>query len=269
MAGSSKVGRVYRWVFGAVGCVGALMVVAACCFIPGGLPGGGGGGGSGTNLVILNNTGQTIPVLLTLGSGYGISDVSQLPASWGISGSGLKGQFTLGPNQSVSFNSGDATFSGNIAFGPTFTSQGCGQTPCYPNATNLAEWTLNHPGETVDISGVNGTNAYIQYQLQGGAKWTDNVTSGAITSFANAPIGQYVDTPGVYGWQATTCTGNANPPNPVGGCAAPINAPNHSELASVQLCNVQRTGDAAFGGTVRILFNGWTPNSEPPNGCGN
>jgi len=268
MGASSGIGRFYRILFAGVTGVGAIWVVAACCFIPA-LPG---GGGSGTNLILLNNTGSAVPVLITLGAGYGVNNLDQLPASWGITvypdGTNRKGQFTLGPNQSVSYNSGALSFSGNLAFGPTFTGQGCGGSACYPNATNLAEWTLNYPGETVDISGVNGTNAYIHYQLVGGATWTDNVTPGAITSFANSPIGQYVQTAGVYGWQATTCTGNGNPPNPTTGCPAPVDAPNHSELASEMVCNVQRAGNAAFGGTVKILFDGWTPNSAPGANCG-
>src|SRR5262245_8998513 len=244
-----------------------LFAVAACCIediIPG-------GHGTGTKLVIRNNTASPVPVLITFGKGYGIDSVLQLPFWWGVvphlDGTFLKGSVIIGPGAALSFDSGDRSFSGNIAFGPTFTDMGCGGGACYPNATNLAEFTLNYPGETVDISNVNGTNAFIAYELDGGATWTDNVSPNPVTSFANNPIGQNANISGVYGWQATTCTGNANPPNPVAGCPAPKDAPAMSELSATSLCNVQRAGDAAFGGTVTINFNGWTPNSEPPAGC--
>ena len=104
---------------------------------------------SGTTLAIANSTGTDVPVMVTLGAGYGINNVSQLP--WGITpvGSALQGIFTLKANMSVSFNSGAKSFSGNIAFGPTFTNRGCGSTAsnaCYPNSTTLAEFTLTCPG---------------------------------------------------------------------------------------------------------------------------
>ncbi len=229
--------------------------------------------GIGTNLRIRNTTGAPVPVLITLGGGYGINNVSQLPASWNVApypdGTGLKGTCTLGANATISFNSGNRSFSGNIAFGPTFAAMGCGGSQCYPNATNLAEFTLNLRGETVDISNVNGTNAFIEFQLEGGPPWTDNVSPAAVASFANKDIGQNANIPGVYGWQATTCTGNANPPNPVSGCPAPNNGPGTAELSSSHSCNVQRAGNANFGGDVTINFNGWTPNSQPPAGCQN
>jgi hypothetical protein len=246
----------------------AAAAVTACCFIPGfhPIP-----GGTGTNLVVKNNTDSPVPVLITLGAGYGINSVTQLPASWHITphpdGTNLKGSFTLPANSSVAFNSGANSFSGNVAFGPTFAAMGCGGSACYPNATNLAEFTLNYPGETVDISCVNGVNAFISYQLSGGATWTDNVSPAAVSSFANKAMGQNANIPGVYGWQATTCTGNPNPPNPTADCPAPNDAPGASELSSAESCNVQRKGDAPFGGTVTIIFNGWTPNSEPPANC--
>ena len=105
---------------------------------------------SGTTLQIANSTSNAVPVMVTLGAGGGINNVNQLP--WGVTpvGSALQGTFTLKANSSVSFNSGSKSFSGNIAFGSTFTSRGCGSTAsnaCYPNSTTLAEFTLNQPGK--------------------------------------------------------------------------------------------------------------------------
>jgi len=253
----------------AFGVIPAIFFAVAACCIEDIIPG---GHGVGTKLVIRNNTASPVPVLVTLGKGYEINSVLQLPFWWGIvphlDGTFLKGSVVIGPGASLAFDSGDRSFSGNIAFGPTFTDMGCGGGACYPNATNLAEFTLNYPGETVDISNVNGTNAFIEYQLADGAVWTDNVSSDPVASFANKVIGQNANIPGVYGWQATTCTGNGNPPNPIPGCPAPNDVPPAAELSSSGMCNVQRAGDAAFGGTVTINFNGWTPNSEPPLFCG-
>lgn len=271
MTNSSALSRSKLFSLALIAVPSMALAVAACSNH--GPPGIGRLFGIGTNLRVRNTTGSPVPVLITLGAGYGIGNVNQLPASWNITpypdGTGLKGTFTLGPNAAVDFNSGNRSFSGNFAFGPTFAAMGCGGSQCYPNATNLAEFTINHPGETVDISNVNGTNAFIEFKLDGGPPWTDNVSPSPIASFANKDIGQNANIPGVYGWQATTCTGNANPPNPVNGCPAPNNGPGTAELSSSQLCNVQRAGNASFGGDVTINFNGWTPNSQPPAGCSN
>jgi hypothetical protein len=113
--------------------------------------------GPGTTVTVTNETPNPVPVMVTLGIGhFGITNINQLP--WHIrpepAGSTTQGIFLLPGNSSVSFNSGSKSFSGNIAFGPTFTARGqgnAGRNACYPNATNLAEFTLNQPGETVDM----------------------------------------------------------------------------------------------------------------------
>src|SRR5271170_3344677 len=72
-----------------------------------------------------------------------------------------------------------------------------------PNATTLAEFTLNMPGETVDISGVNGTNAIIAIDFSGQTsshQWNDGSFEGAntnITKIANQPITSRSPVPGV------------------------------------------------------------------------
>jgi hypothetical protein len=222
----------------------------------------------GTTLQVANATGSAVPVMVTLGAGQGINNVNQIP--WGIKqvGSPLQGIFTLGANQSVSFNSGSKSFSGNIAFGPTFNSRGCGSTAanaCYPNSTTLAEFSLNMPGETVDLSGVNGTNALITMNLSG-SPWNDGAGGHTnVTKFANQPISGWTPSTGVYGWQATTCTAAPNPPNPTSSCPAPKNRPSAAQLQSKAQCNVQRGGPT--GGTVQIVFTGYAPGSAPPANC--
>jgi len=223
---------------------------------------------SGTTLQITNSTGTAVPVMVTLGAGYGINNVSQLP--WGVKpvGSALQGIFTLNANSSVSFNSGSKSFSGNIAFGPTFTNRGCGSTAsnaCYPNSTTLAEFTLNMPGETVDISGVNGTNALMTVNLSG-SPWNDGQGGHTnVTKIGNQAITSWSPVSGVYGWQATTCTAAPNPPNPTNNCPAPKNKPSGPQLQSKAQCNIQRSGPT--GGTVQIVFTGYAANSAPPANC--
>lgn len=224
---------------------------------------------SGTTLAIANSTGTDVPVMVTLGAGYGINNVNQLP--WGVTpvgGSVLQGTFNLKANTSVSFNSGSRSFSGNIAFGPTFTNRGCGSTAanaCYPNSTTLAEFTLNMAGETVDISGVNGTNALMTINLSG-SPWNDGQGGHTnVTKIANQGITSWSAVPGVYGWQATTCTAAPNPPNPTSNCPAPKNRPSGPQLQSKAQCNIQRSGPT--GGTVQIVFAGYAPNSAPPPNC--
>ncbi len=213
---------------------------------------------SGTTLQITNSTSGSVPVQITLGSSFGINNISQLPSSWNVTaspaGSATQGLFTLAGNSSVSFSSGTNSFSGNIAFGPTFNGRGCGNSAanaCYPNATTLAEFTLNMPGETVDISGVNGTNAIIAINLSGqtsGNQWNDGSFKGAntnITKIANQPITSWSPVPGVYGWQGTNCTTVVLPvPNgpPSNLCAAPVSAPSAPQLQPNPQCNIQRSG---------------------------
>lgn len=237
--------------------------------------------GTGTTLEVTNNTSSPVPVLVTLGVGFGISNVNQLP--WNITpqpaGSATQGIFTLAANSSVSFNSGTQSFSGNIAFGPTFTARGCGNpapNACYPNSTDLAEFTLNTPGETVDISGVNGTNALITINFSGQSQspWNDGSWPGAnpnVTQIAaSQPISNWTSPPGVYGWQATNCVNVVLPvPNgpPSNLCPAPVNAPGAPQLQANAQCNIQRAGNAPTGGTVQVVFNGWAANSAPPPNC--
>jgi len=92
---------------------------------------------SGTTLAIANSTGTAVPVMVTLGAGYGINNVNQLP--WNVKpvGSALQGIFTLNANSSVSFNSGSKSFSGNTAF--------CTAAPNPPNPTNNCPAPKNRP----------------------------------------------------------------------------------------------------------------------------
>lgn len=244
----------------------------------------GAGDGSGTTLTITNGTPNPVPVMITLGAGYDINNISQLP--WGVVQDpvgiqNLQGIFILagtsaGTN-SVSFNSGTSSFSGNVAFGPTAWGRGCGSSQagaCYPNATNLAEFTLNYSAgqETVDISDVNGANAAITINFTGNNPWNDG--GGGHTNVTNIPsvlpLSAFAQQSGVYGWQATNCINVVLPvPNgpPSNICAAPVNNPGAPQLQTNKQCNIQR-GAGVSGGTVQIVFNGFTDApSAPQPGC--
>lgn len=247
----------------------------------------------GTSLVVTNDSNATVRVMITLGANNGISSVSQLPQSWNVSpGPGsppspLLGSFYLKPHQSTApFNSGSKTFSGNISFGPSWTATGCGGKmipntklkSCYPNATSLGEFSLNMGSggmETVDISGVNGTNAKISMKLTGKSQWNDGAGNHPnVTTIANVALPGFKKSSGVYGWAATNCTTSqnppTNPPNPnMTNCPAPVDAPksHKPQLQKLAQCNVQRATGAQTGGTVTITFHGYTRGSTPPKGC--
>lgn len=170
--------------------------------------------------------------------------------------------------------------------GTSTGNNGCGGAgTTYPNATNLAETSLNFSAngavgstcanaDDTDISAVNGVNAILAVNTTSagtGTPWP------AATSIAlNKALGKNVNNPGVFGWAATNCTNPQGFPNPSSACAAPkdaplavngvcaspmtlITGPNGTkycaETSATGICNNQR---AAFntGGTVKIAYKG-------------
>lgn len=130
----------------------------------------------------------------------------------------------------------------NFFFTPTNVgfadNNGCSN-PTFPNATNLAEASINFGvngsvgaacanADDTDISAVNGVNALIKVSTQN-AKGQPQAGWPAATSLAqNGLLGSNANKPGVFGWAATNCNGsqaNAGYPNPSSSCAAPQKAP--------------------------------------------
>lgn len=224
---------------------------------------------STTTFAVRNATSSAVTVRLTLGPnavGTWITDVSQFPADWGVTGSGLVGQFNLPANTLRSFVlPAGIGLSGNVYFGGGTGNPGCGGQPGFPNAANLAEFTLGVPGngftgqEGVDISNVNGTNSYMALSLAGSNPWNAGAGYPNVTSASNANIGSNANRVGVFGWQATNCTSSVNPPNPTASCPAPVNAPAGPELSAQANCNLQRPTN---GGVVTVVFNGFIPGSS-------
>ncbi len=271
----------------------ARLAAAACAIALAGIATTAVAQGAGTTLKVTNGTSKPVPVQITLGNSsnpatqYGIQNINQLPSSWGPlypdpSAPTTQAIFILAGNSSVSFNSGNLSFAGNIAFGPTFTARGCGSSqsvpnPCYPNSITLGEFALNlgsGGSETVDISGVNGTNALITINFTGQRRvnrWNSGSFTGAnanVTRIGNQSIANWNSPPGVYGWQATNCINVVPPvPNPMTGCPAPVQAPASAQLQTNAQCNIQRGQGAPSGGTVEIVFNGYAQGSGPQPGC--
>lgn len=177
------------------------------------------------------------------------------------------------------------SFSGNVFFtrsvnGTTTGNNGCGGAGTeYPNATNLAEFSVNFSAngatgaqcpnpDTTDISAVNGVNATIHMAMSGAGWPTASAENGA--------LGQNGSTAGVFGWAATNCTNTAGYPNPSKLCKAPVNAPRAEngscdpasalitgpdgmqycgQLNAANTCNNQRPNNVT-GGTVAITYKG-------------
>ena len=264
-----------RWHGRRLCALAAAMLVAACggsdddaSATPGG-PFGGDATSATTVFAVRNDTNSAVTVRLALGppvSGTWIRDVSQLPASWGITGSGLVGSFSLPGQTTRSYTLPAATgLSGNILFGGGAGNPGCGNQPGFPDAATLGEFTLGVPGngysgqEGVDISNVNGTNAYMDLSLATSSPWNAGSGYPNVTAASSGVIGSNANRVGVFGWQATNCTTSVNPPNPTASCPAPLHAPAGPELSSQPHCNLQRPGN---GGTVTFVFKGFTPGSS-------
>jgi hypothetical protein len=245
-------------------------------------------GSATTQLMLTNASATAVPVMITLGttrnpaSDYGVNSIGQLPASWGTypqppatpGGPVIQSIFLLGAGESTCFNSGALSFAGNVAFGPTFNLRGCGgdATSCYPDAATFFEFALNLGAsgqETVDISGVNGTNAVGVWNLDPTPVWTNTLTTASVTQIQNAPIGSWTSPAnGVYGWQSTDCVDVVQPiPNPISGCPAPLHWPSLVPQNQAQrVCNVSRASGAA-GGNAQIVFNGYAAGSAPGAAC--
>jgi len=206
------------------------------------------GGATSTNtaFAVRNATAAAVTVRLALGpqpTGTWLRDVAQFPASWGVSGRGLVGSFNLPAQTTVSFTLPNATgLSGNVIFGGGAGNPGCGRQPGFPNAANFGEFTLGVPAngfngqETVDVSSVNGTNAYLDIELATTNPWNAGAGHPNVSVVSGGTIGANADRVGVFGWQATNCTASVDPPNPIAGCPAPVDAPSRAELSSQPIC---------------------------------
>ena len=198
------------------------------------------------------NTAEDVMVWITLGSVAGcLQDVSQIP--WVESGSGLQGSFSLPGNSSVEAWAPDGMgFNGNISFGSP--PMNCPPIE-FPDGINLFEFMLNNgfqdgvPQETIDISCVDGVNAYMEVAIiDNKTPWNAGPNVKNVAHFSNELIYRNSGSVGVYPFKCDICTGSANPPDCGDGKkpAKPQDEP---------ICNVQRvpTDDDCI---VVLNFNG-------------
>lgn len=209
-----------------------------------------------TKLAVFNNTKDKVKVYLTLGATEGcIQNVGDIPFITNVLND-LQGWFDLLPNQTVEYTSPNGVgLNGNFSFNtPPLNCP----TSDFPSGINLAEFIINNsfqsgtPQETLDISGVAGTNAYIEFSMSGGGAWNANAENPNITKFSNSHIGNNKGRIGVYPYACTNCTSSVNPPS----CSSlPVGAPNPITPQDSPICNVQRDA-STMGGTVTITYNG-------------
>ncbi len=215
---------------------------------------------SQTNIVIKNDTSETVTLYLTLGATTGsVQDVSLIPfVTNPIAKKPLQGYFTLAAGASTAPYApkpGEG-INGNISLdSPPLNCP----TTDFPLAVNLAEFILNNgyqtgiPQETLDISGVAGTNAQYEYTMQGGGAWNASVQHANVTTFENKSIGNNVGQIGVYPYACDICTASVAPPI----CKTkPTGAPSPPVPQTSGICNVQRDAKTKAGGTVTITLKG-------------
>lgn len=210
-----------------------------------------------TKLKVQNTTAQPVTVYLTLGATPGcVQDVAQLYFDNSIFINklfNLQGYFALPANTTVEIKAPDGLgLNGNFCMAsPPINCP----TPEFSQGVNLAEFIINNgfqPNgqETVDISGVSGTNAFLEIDLDAN-DWTTNGGAVQVNVIANSTCYENTGLVGVFPFGCDNCTSSDNPPSCIG---------QHPEYANQEpICNVQRTATGNQGGTVLVKFNGMTP----------
>ena len=209
-----------------------------------------------TKVIIKNNAKEAVKVYLTLGAVVGaVNNVNNVPFITNVVND-KQGWFMLNPNDSITYMTPNGmAFNGNLAFNtPPLNCVA----PGFPCGVNLAEFMLNNgvlagkQQETIDISGVAGTNALIEFSMEGGGTWNAGDTQPIVTSFKNSYIGKNKGLVGVYPYACDVCTASQNPPK----CKSkPYGAPDQPTPQEHAICNVQRDASNS-GGTVTISYNG-------------
>jgi hypothetical protein len=165
-----------------------------------------------------------------------LQDVTKIP--WVTSGSGLQGSFTLKDGDSTGkWAPANEGFNGNVSIdSPPLNCP----PPAYPDGINLFEFIVNNgfqtgnPKETVDISCVDGANAYFEGTLVGGGKWDAGPTEPDVKSLYNKAIYSNTGLVGVYPFKCDICTGSDNPPD----CG---DGKKPAKPQANDICNIQRT----------------------------
>lgn len=203
-----------------------------------------------TELCVINATTDTVNVYLTLGSDTNY--VTNVNTVFGITQSGLKGYFTLLPNDTISYQSPqNKGFNGNLAFGDY--ANNCPDTTVFPLGMNIFEFALNNnfngipnAQETIDISCVSGVNCKITCSLSVN-NWNAGSDTSKFTSFGNSFIYDNVGRVGVFPFGCDSCIVIKNPPT----C---LNK-KFSEPQKKSICQVMRDANKK-GGKIYVIYGG-------------
>lgn len=208
-----------------------------------------------TKLKLTNNSSSSVLTYITLGATPGcIQDVADLTVSDGVTVNKLyplQGNFMMPVGTVEIAAPAGLGFNGNFSFGTPPLNCPC---PDWPEGVALAEFIINNgfqPGgqETVDISCVCGSNAFLGFDLSSD-DWTTNGGAIPVKSIRNGTRYDNTDRVGVYPYGCDDCQASVSPPACVG---------QQPQFANkLPICNVQRSANSP-GGVVRAIFEGWTP----------
>lgn len=209
-----------------------------------------------TKLKLTNDSSSPVLTYLTLGATPGcIQEVGQITVSDGIVINQLyplQGNFVLPANLTVELTAPEGLgFNGNFSFGTPPLNCPCKD---WQEGVSLAEFIINNGfqvggQETVDISCVCGSNAYLGFDLSSD-DWSANGGEISVKEIRNSTRFDNTGRVGVYPYGCDNCTASFAPPDCVG--LQPQNA------NALPICNVQRPSNAP-GGVVRVIFYGFTP----------
>jgi hypothetical protein len=214
-----------------------------------------------TSLQFSNATASPVTTWLTLGANSAgkVEDARLVDVGTGasvpVNGSGLMGSFTLGANQTVSWNS----FNGGLVTGAvTFRSppQSC-PTSGGPCGVTKGEFAINIGNEAVDVSSVDGINAIMAMDLSdgGATPWPQNPAGGKIAQNSGTLTGDKTAW-GVFPYRCTVCAAIGDAPgtgcNPLGP-AMQSYCKTGTEHEPKPVCQLNRSG---AGGTVKFIFKG-------------
>jgi len=203
-----------------------------------------------TEVCVINATKDTVNVFLTIGADTNY--VTNVNGIFGITQSGLKGYFTLPPNDTVSYKSPcDKGFNGNLAFGDY--ANNCPDTTKFHLGMNIFEFALNNDfkgvpnaQETIDISCVSGVNCKITCKLSEN-NWNAGGDTSKFTSFGNSFIYNNVGRVGVFPFGCDSCILIKNPPT----C---LNR-KFSQPQKKSICQVMRDATKK-GGKIYVIYEG-------------
>jgi hypothetical protein len=215
---------------------------------------------SQTHLTVTNDTNSPVQVYLTLGTVDGCAQnvtLNDIPFVTNRVNAN-QGSFKLAPHDSQTYTAPPNTcLSGNFSFGGP--PMNCPDRSQFPSGMNLAEFTINNSPqgpnaqETIDISGVYGTNAHLKFQVSGGGAWNDGGSQHNVTQFENRGLTDNIDISGVFPYGCDDCTRRTSPTVT---CLGPNVPPFPNVCDTTHICNVQRDASTA-GGTVQVIFAGF------------